>query len=977
MRKNIRLSVTKTSLSIFLIISIHNLFSQQTGVEGRVVDAFTNRPLHQVNISIERTTISATSDEDGNFNIIGLSLGSHILKLAKQGYISKRYPIQVLEGEVLNLNVLDLMYDFANEQLQISTIQLSDEAISNHNHNISPSIGNVLHASKDTFLNAVTFDFSPTFFRPRGLDNSYTTVLINGIKMNSVEHGRPEWTLWGGLNNVIRNQTYSEGISKHTASFGNVLGVNHIDMRASKFAKSSRISYASSNRSYTGRMMATYTSGLLQNNWAYGISVSRRFGNEGFIDGTLYDSNAVFVSVEKKLNANHSLNFTSFYVPNRRGQSAPLTKEVFDLKGNTYNPNWGWLQGKKKNSRIRETRIPVFILSHYWKYNKNNSLQTNIAYRSGTNSRSRLDNNGTDLFSLGNTEIYEGGGASSDINPIHQSYLPSYYLKDENPTALQFRYAYEAQKAFINDGQLSWDRLIESNQQNAQQGKLATYMLYNDVVKDKNWTINAKYSSELNDYLLFDAGWSLQSRRSENYAEVEDLLGGIGFLDVDIFGMQTDSSNRLTSQQLADRSQSDLRQRNRIVTPGDRYDYNYDINTNVVDLFSQLQCNTRRLDFFISTILSTTTHQRRGRYENGYFSGAGSLGSYGRSDKLRYTNAGLKIGSTFKIDGRQSVTTNFMFRTNAPNVRQAFVNPRQNNRTVSQLIKAQFGSYQDNEKVKAADIKYIFVNPRFRARMSAYYNVIKDQTDISFFFTQSISGNNAGFVQEILTGVDKQYLGVELGFEYQFTSTLKLKSAAALGQFTYANNPDLFISSTSNSLSQQNLNQLSGTVYYGKSALKNYHIGGGPQKAIQFGFEYRDPTYWWVGSSINLFSDSYLSISPFTRSSNFYNDFDGIPFNDYDTSTAKQLLRQERFDPYTLVNITAGKSWRIRKSYVGCFVSIQNIFNQIFKTGGFEQARTANYRALLQESLRETPVYGSRYFYGLGTTYYLNFNIKF
>ncbi|WP_431159516.1 hypothetical protein, partial [Winogradskyella poriferorum] len=67
--------------------------------------------------------------------------------------------------------------------------------------------------SRDVFLHAAAFDFSATFFRPRGLDKANGKVLINGIEMNKQYTERTQWGNWGGLNDVHRNQEFSMGIS--------------------------------------------------------------------------------------------------------------------------------------------------------------------------------------------------------------------------------------------------------------------------------------------------------------------------------------------------------------------------------------------------------------------------------------------------------------------------------------------------------------------------------------------------------------------------------------------------------------------------------------------------------------------------------------------------------------------------------------------------------------------------------------------
>ena len=98
------------------------------------------------------------------------------------------------------------------------------------------------------------------------------------------------------------------------------------------------------------------------------------------------------------------------------------------------------------------------------------------------------------------------------------------------------------------------------------------------------------------------------------------------------------------------------------------------------------------------------------------------------------------------------------------------------------------------------------------------------------------------------------------------------------------------------------------TVPVGPSNLNNYKLAGGPQRAYSFGFEYRDPDYWFVGVTSNYFTNTYVDPSPLTRTQNFYSSQDGLPFNDYDIDVARNLLKQEKFDDYSVLNMIGGKS---------------------------------------------------------------------
>ena len=167
------------------------------------------------------------------------------------------------------------------------------------------------------------------------------------------------------------------------------------------------------------------------------------------------------------------------------------------------------------------------------------------------------------------------------------------------------------------------------------------------------------------------------------------------------------------------------------------------------------------------------------------------------------------------------------------------------------------------------------------------------------------------------------------------------------------------------------------TAPIGNSNLKDYKLAGGPQRAYSIGFEYRDPNYWWMGLTSNFFTNTYVDISPLTRSQNFYLAQDGLPFSDYNPSIARDLLKQEKFDDYMVVNLIGGKSWKIDDYYIGFFASINNILNQEYKTGGFEQGRNANYHELLEDVNNPKRVFGPKYWYGRGTNYFLNLYFRF
>ncbi len=940
------------SLRIFILWSLFSIQNspQETVLSGKIVDALNFEELDEVKVLLEGTTYETFSDANGKFTFSSLEgiSGSHFLIFNKSGYDLLKIPVLIITGEVKDLDVIILQPDLVKEELRLRTINLTDNELDEDEGKVE-NVAGLLQASRDVFLNAAAFDFSQTFYKPRGIDSEYGKVFINGIEMNKMFNGRPQWSNWGGLNDVQRNQVFNMASLPAEVGFGGIAGSTNIIMRAGKFSKGGRISYAAANRSYTGRVMGTYNSGELPSGWAYSFSLSRRFAGEGYIEGTVYKANAVYASVEKRLSQNHSLNFTGFYTPIERGRSSANTDEVYDLKGNRYNSFWGYQDNQIRNSRIRKIEEPVLMLNYYWNINPTSNMNANVSYQFGRTGNSRIDFGGTRLLTDSNgVESFIGGGSTPD--PSYYQKLPSYFLRfNDNPN---FEAAYRAQQQFQENGQINWGNLYEANRLSTENGGNSTYIIAEDVNRDNQLNANVIYTRILGGSFKIISKMSYSKLISENYAYVNDLLGGTGFLDVDFFA-ENDEENPP-----GDLAQSDLLNRNRIVGEGERFKYNFNLFADVFKIYSQVQFRSKSLDLYLAVFGSTSSYSREGFYKNGSFPNT----SLGKSEELNFLNYGVKGGANWRITGRHIFDINTALYSKAPSLRNSFSNSRQNNDVVTGL---------QSEFISSYDLSYIYRTTRFKTRITGYYINFEDATEISFYYADGLSGlgrnSTTAFVQEILTGINKNHLGLEIGLDAQVTSTIKLKAAAGLGQFIYTNNPDLYLTS----------DDFEEPVNYGKSFIKNYRIPGGPQRAMQIGFEYRDPDYWWFGATVNFFSHAFLDISPLTRTENFLLDSDGLPLLNYDESVARELLRQEQFDSYVLVNAIGGKSWRINDYYLGFFVSLNNILDVLYKTGGFEQSRNANYRTLKQDKERDQPVFGNRYWYGYGATYYANFYVRF
>ncbi len=931
----------KVVFSLLLMMQVVCAMAQQApSVQGKVVDSKSQKPLANVVATLDVTGKTALTNVEGVFVLSDVAAGSHVVVVGTTGFVSQTFTIEVAEGQPLNLGVVSLEEDITTEQ-QLSLITITDNDLGDDNSGSENTAG-LLQASRDVFQQAAAFNWGMARFRIRGLDNEYGITMINGITMNKLYDGRPQWSNWGGLNDATRNQEFTMGSAPSDYTFGNILGTQEINTRASIYRPGARVSFSGTNTNYSWRAMATYASGMDKDGWAYVISASRRWAQEGYFEGTDYSANSFFASVEKKINDKHSLNVTAIYAQNSRGKNSPNTKEVNDIAGEKYNSYWGYQDGEKRNSRDKDVEEPIFMLSHYWNISERTSLTTTASYQFGHIGNSRLD--------------YQN---ASNPDPTYYRNLPSYYnnLGGDNATNAN------TLATFNRNRQLNWDFLYQTNQ-NTKNGRSA-YVLYEDRTDDNTFTANSIVRSQLSDNIAVNGGVTYKQLKSHNFQNLLDLLGGQFYEDID---------NYYTGNF----AQSDLNNPNRNVGVGDTYGYNYNLLANNIDGFAQFKFSYSKLDFYLAGNYSRSDYQREGLYRNGLYAN----NSFGKGEKVTFDNYGAKGGLTYKLNGRNSIVLNAVNMTKAPTLRNTFPNARLNNNVVNGIT---------SEKINSADLSYVIRTPKLKARLTGFYSSIQDATETSFFYGEGIfEGDDAdAFVAETVTGVDKRMFGGELGIEYNLTSTIKVNAAASYGQYTYSNNPNVSINNDALAAISNNDDGVTGgvgpivnpttSVDFGKASLKNYRLAGMPQQAYSLGLEYRDPHFWWVGANANYLADNYIDVSALIRTENFFEDpkQPGIPFAPINAAEAESLLKQEKFDNFFLFNLQGGKSWKIGQQTVGFFASVNNVLDKTYKTGGFEQSRAANYQNLKLDNANGTPSFGSKYFVGYGRTFFVNLYINF
>ena len=761
------------------------------------------------------------------------------------------------------------------------------------------------------------------FFRVRGYDARSGIVLINGMPMNRMSRGRPQWNNWGGLNEVFRSQQISLGLEASPWHFGDVLGVTNIDSRPGTVRRGCRITTSTSNKTYFARIMATYNKAPDRKKLGYTLSASGRWGEEGYIAGTGYESFSAYGALEYPVGINGSIYATAIIASNKRGSSAAITNEVYELKGRTYNPYWGLQSSKKRNSRIRHIKEPILILNYRYQDRKLN-LVTGLGYQWGKQSRSRIG-------------YYNAPNPQSD----YYRYLPSYYLNSS--FGPNFITAKESETAFIKAPQINWSSLYQINR-TARDGQ-AHYILYNDVSDSKIMRSNFHLNWKIWDFSYVDLGINFSGIHSNYYAQIIDLLGADYHLDIDPF---SDTLNDLEGDK--NRKENDI------------FGYNYQIKSQNLDAFLQLRFSKNRWQGFLSSRYARVSHNRYGLYRNGRYPN----NSLGKGKTVRFSNTGYRAGLSYALSGRHRLETHAACFFRAPVLANVFINPRESQEIVPDI---------QDEKITSSDFSYHYQLPELAGRVSVYYTRFQNTTEVNFFYVDS--GIGSDFVQQALTGLDKLHKGIEIAITYNPSNSIAVTAVASISEFLFASDPNVTINFDTAG-PEEELIDITGKIDLGSAGIKDYHLARGPSNAVSIGIDYRDPDYWWIGTTFNYLAGNHIQISPITRTESFkLNPETGEAFANVTEENIEQLLGQKPMNPVYLVNLNAGKSWKFDDLYLGLFCSISNLLDVDYKTGGYEQSRNGNFGEYYQDNLSGNPSFGPKFWFGYGRTFFLNLSLSF
>jgi TonB-dependent receptor len=182
---------------IILFITASFLFAQSGSIQGYITDEATGDVLVGANVSLEGTSLGASTDLDGKYIINKVPVGSYTVAVRYIGYLEKETTIEVTEGETTNLTValqfqalegeVIVVQAQAEGQLKAINAQLSSNTITNvvaaeKIHEL-PDADAATALSRLPGLSLMNGDQVVI----RGIEAKQNLVLVNGIQLPSTD----------------------------------------------------------------------------------------------------------------------------------------------------------------------------------------------------------------------------------------------------------------------------------------------------------------------------------------------------------------------------------------------------------------------------------------------------------------------------------------------------------------------------------------------------------------------------------------------------------------------------------------------------------------------------------------------------------------------------------------------------------------------------------------------------------------------
>jgi hypothetical protein len=401
-----------------------------------------------------------------------------------------------------------------------------------------------------------------------------------------------------------------------------------------------------------------------------------------------------------------------------------------------------------------------------------------------------------------------------------------------------------------------------------------------------------------------------------------------------------------------------------------------------------------------------------------------------------FIDPAVKVGATYKIDGRNQIKVNAMAETKAPLGRDAYISPRVHDRAVESLYRHANPAYYAqvhgtstlqeyfgaSQKIAGGDLTYSFNYPIVRGRVTGFFTQFWNGTELNGYYDDEART----FVNQSLTGINRRHMGVEAAAAVKLGMYFTLTGVVSVGDYRYTSNA-LAITSAENGMALADESDRAandpnkGPIFELRDSvlIKGFRVPTGPQVNASLKLSFFHPKMWFADVTVNYFDWNFLDYAPARRMQGLFTgkradgsmvngsyvdpeinaiskdeqgntvyDKYGVPVLNYPYSlhSMQESLVDGNVLNRFLVDVSLGKLIYLpNRQSISINLTVNNVLNNThFKTGGYQQARLP--RQTKQGLTNDKIVsvispnawkFPSKYYYAWGTNFYLNIQYKF
>ena len=886
----------------FIICCLFHLFlySQKIPIKIQFLDTI-NKITYPIKFSLDKTTYE--TNQNGFFET-EIEKGEYILLITDENYYTIAKKILVNEDNTFFKIIVEQIRQTDNIEI-ITDFDLETEET-------TTSYADILTSKGDFYYQITNYTFSTLKHKNRNYSYKQSNFYINGLPIYDYDSESSDFLITSGLNNITRYAINNYGIESNVFGLNGLNGNKTLNIEPYRFSPVTTITYVNSNVSYDHQIRLTQIKHFSDNKFNYIFCVSKRYGDRGYIKGTWYDGTSLVFAIDKQI-SDRIFSFTLLSSKIKQALSSAATKETFELLNtNFYNPNWGYQTGDnyliKRNAKIKDYFNNLISFNCKTLPQKNTTYSITIGYNFGNNNLSGLN-------------WYN----APDPRPDYYKYLPSYYSYDSTIYSITKDYWTSSPNIY----QINWNQLYYINYLSNLENKPARYILENKCNDFSFFKYSFNTLTKLNKKITINFGLYGSYGYEKYYKKIKDLLGANYWLDIDQF----------TEREFPDNDSilyNDLLNPNKILKEGDIFGYNYKLLINDITFWSNINLNLHAFKIDIKPFTSYINFYRYGYMKNGRFPNE----SYGKSKTFNFIDYGINNSIKYFITLRHILGINLLICTNRPNINGIFINPKINNKTISDI---------KNEQISSIEANYHLIEQKFRLKLTGYLTEVKNKIEKLTFYHDYYQT----FVDLTIKDLNEKYSGIEIAGEINIFKNINLQVASNLSKNIYTSRPIGYISYTNGAKSD------TITHFY----IKNFNIPG-YQKILLCGISYTKKLWYFHIKSV-FAADNYIKINPLRRTIEAVSN---LTEND---PKFDKIINQEKLPQALIFNLSIGKSFRLQDNFVSINLTINNLLNnQKIIAYGYEQLR-------FDYSGKKVDKFPPKYSYLFGRNYYFSITYKF